>query len=116
MHVVADRTYCYRLVDDADAHRRSTDSCVLAEGLAFTAGPSPNSGRIEVAFSPRSLGPVALAVVDVSGRVVHLEGFPLAAQGAQRRVVEMPTVHAGVYFVQLRQGSRTESARIVVVR
>lgn len=80
-----------------------------------SAGPSAH-GRMTVDFSLPNATPARPELLDVSGR--RLGSIDVGALGIGRHqatVVPDATLHAGVYFVRLRQGTTSRTMRTVLL-
>jgi hypothetical protein len=80
--------------------------------------PSPNPTRREmsVAFVLPAGGPATLELLDVAGRLVeHHEVGGLGAGSHVLALGRATTLHAGLYFVRLRQGGRNLIAKATVI-
>ncbi len=82
--------------------------------------PNPAQERAQVVYSLADPGEIRLEICDVAGRRVRLLADRLEAPGAYTQVWDLvdnsgERVRAGVYFVRLRQGTRTLVHRIIVV-
>jgi hypothetical protein len=96
---------------------RTAASERLADGqrLTFSLRPlNPALGPLVVSFSLASDAPAALAVYDVSGRLVVRRDLGSLGPGSHSlRLGDLPT---GVYVVRLTQGDRSLTSRAVVIR
>jgi hypothetical protein len=79
--------------------------------------PNPASGPFSVTMAIPDPSSATLELVDLSGRVI--ESRSLVPGGPERRSVRFEVserLPAGVYWVRLRQGARTATARVVRIR
>jgi 3',5'-cyclic AMP phosphodiesterase CpdA len=84
-------------------------------------GPNPFSGTVAARVSVSNPGPVSVDVYDVTGKKVRSLFSGRAGTGAERVLWDgnddtgRPAA-SGVYFICLKGGSFTESARVVLLR
>lgn len=80
-------------------------------------GPSPTSDRrLAVELALHDAGPARLELIDVAGRVVRSR--EVGALGSGVHTIDLSgqgPLRAGLYFLRLRQGGRTATARTSVV-
>jgi hypothetical protein len=79
--------------------------------------PNPANGDLAVAFSVTGTAPAALEVLDLAGRRILSRNLGVMSPGNHVVTLgrERPFA-AGVFFVRLTEGSRTLTARGVVIR
>lgn len=110
--------YAYRLAFGAGERRETAGEIELETPPLRTlsvesVSPNPGRGTFTVSFALEGAAPARLEVVDLAGRVVEtraIAGAGRAVLGGERRLP------AGVYLVRIAQGSRTATARAVVLR
>jgi hypothetical protein len=105
------------VLDDASAP--SSEASVDTRTAAFALreiSPNPVSGGAWVHFSLRSGGRATLDVLDVSGRRVSARSLDVGPGDHAVPLAAGAALRPGVYFVRLRQGTESATARAVVVR
>ena len=87
-----------------------------ASGVGVAVRPNPVGGRAEVVVTLASAGVVRVVVLDALGREVAVVLDGDAPAGERVLSVETGGWPAGVYVVRATTGTRTATARLVVVR
>jgi hypothetical protein len=86
-------------------------------GLSLAAPrPNPTSRGMSVRFVLPVMGPATLELLDVTGRLI--EHHEVGAFGAGSHVLELgrgAALHAGLYFVRLRQNGRSVYTKATVI-
>lgn len=82
--------------------------------LVVRARPNPAFGAIRLAFAGGSESVARIEVMDVAGRVVRTEHAP--PQAREVTIGEGATLPAGLYFVRVRRGADTATARVCLMR
>lgn len=99
----------------------SLDVCTLQEGTAsvddvsfndFTLYPNPNNGDFTVRFTSVTGSQIKVAVYDIRGR--QLLNSAYANTGAFEQNLSLGTAEAGVYLVQVQDGERSITKKIIV--
>jgi hypothetical protein len=120
--VAAGQGYSYRLAFGAtDSRTYSSEAQITVPvGPAFAlegARPNPAERDLWISFSLPSSTPATLSLVDIAGRVVsHRDVGGLGAGSHRLNLGDGQSLSAGVYVVVLRQGERTLTQRVSVVR
>lgn len=78
----------------------------------FTVFPNPNAGSFTVQFDTAADGPVQLAVYDMRGRRIYEKAT--ASQGGLFSETITLSAEAGIYIVDVEQGGRKTSKKIVI--
>ncbi len=89
----------------------SIEASNLLDGFSFF--PNPGHRDFKVRFNMLQAGPVALSVVDATGRQVHQQAEELVS-GPQEVQMTLPEVSSGIYFLKLEINGNTYSERFVV--
>ncbi|MFI5371069.1 MAG: T9SS type A sorting domain-containing protein, partial [Candidatus Eisenbacteria bacterium] len=111
--------YCLRW-DDGGTTRYSSEAWVDVPTTAFALhplSPNPSNGDLKVSFTLPEATPATLVLVDVSGR--ELTRMNVGAFGPGSHVADLTAgrrLPAGVYIVELIQGSRRTTLRASIVR
>jgi hypothetical protein len=94
----------------------TTDVGSLPTAFALERLPNPvRGGRLTVTFSLPSDARASLELIDVRGRVVARREVGALGEGSHSVALEGSSRSAGIYFVRLKQGSRSASERVVVL-
>jgi len=76
--------------------------------------PNPNGGTVYVNFTPESLNPIALTLMDMSGKVLHERKITLQIFENQGLQFELPaSLFSGTYIVQLSQDGSIDQSLLV---
>jgi len=91
------------------------------EAGSLTAGPSPFSSRVSIAFALAHAGPVRVAIYDTEGRELRRLHDGAAVAGSTRlewdgRDDRGRPLAAGLYFVRLDLAGTTRSARVLKMK
>jgi len=87
----------------------STDDFALENNFAIY--PNPNNGEFNVKFNATSNN-VSLEVFDIRGRSVYAQGFNNS--GIFNETINLGNVQSGMYLLNVNDGSRTFTKKIVV--
>ena len=88
-----------------------------ALGPLARVSPNPARGRFDVGFSLSESAPVALEVIDLLGRRVLARDEGVLGPGVHALdVARGHPLAPGLYFVRLTAGSRTLTAKAIVLR
>jgi hypothetical protein len=80
-----------------------------------TPWPNPARGQVSVRFTLRDPSPARIELLDLGGR--SLRSMEVRGAGEQvTRIGGLGALPAGLYFIRIAQGMRTESARFAIVR
>ena len=84
--------------------------------LALSCAPNPSTSSATIFVGAPSNAPVSLSVYDPSGRLI--EKLIEAPVGPHGQTIRWETEHlpSGVYFLELRSGSRLATRRVTVIR
>ncbi len=93
-----------------------TEAAPEATPLALGVAPNPARGAAAVTFTLAEAGPARVEVFDVLGRSVAVLVDERRTAGVHTARAALGDVPAGLYFVRLRAGDRTETRRLTVVR
>jgi subtilisin-like proprotein convertase family protein len=83
----------------------------LPDGFALY--PNPNTGAFTVRFNASGSNGVNIAVYDMRGRKIAGQSYGTAA-GVFEQHIALPEVQQGVYLVQVQEGAKTITKKIVV--
>jgi hypothetical protein len=118
--------YCLRAVCASAAERTLGETIYDGRAggtpLLRLRGANPSSGEIEIAFRCGGAGSGEVAVYDAAGRRVRTLARSAHGRGDtgvlawDGRDASGGRVASGLYWVRLIAGSRTETARLVVIR
>jgi hypothetical protein len=120
--VEAGAPYGYRLVlfvQGREAVAGETWLTVPARVELALRGPRPNpsDGALVVAFSLPDDRPARLELLDTAGRRVLEQALGAPGPGEHvARIAAAPSLPPGLYFVRLRHGDRTLTARCAIAR
>jgi hypothetical protein len=79
--------------------------------------PNPAVGSTAISFSLSNESPVSITVYDMMGREqVSVQREETIGSGTHVRMIDLAGVTAGTYYVMLRAGSKTSTAKLVVGR
>lgn len=84
------------------------------DAASLNTWPNPVSDRLNVQLDNRVNGAVAVAIVDMSGRAVHMEKRSMA-MGTNQLAIPVAQLRDGVYTVLVNDGTRTISHRFAKV-
>lgn len=75
--------------------------------------PNPNQGRFTLSFRLKEQGPVSVRIHSIDGRALYHEELPAGAKQYSQEI-DLGDVPAGVYLLEVQQGSQKAVRRIVV--
>jgi uncharacterized repeat protein (TIGR03803 family) len=84
------------------------------DGFSFSACPNPSQGMITVSTGGLFSGSCTVSVFDAAGRAVSHSGE--LHPSANGFVLDLRSLDPGLYFLKLRSGAKTGSARIMIAR
>lgn len=93
---------CY--LQDLNATKFELDNLTIA--------PNPNAGNFNVQFNSTSDKDVIINVYDISGREIFTKTYPNQSLFSQN--IQLNTVQAGVYLVNIQDGNQKSVRKIVV--
>jgi hypothetical protein len=80
----------------------------------LTVYPTPSAdGQVNVRFKTKSRGDALLRLIDLNGKLVYQEKIP-NAQNIIERTIQAPSGVRGMIVLQIQQGSKTYSRRIIL--
>lgn len=85
---------------------------VVANGSGISVTPNPNEGAFQLRLNAGEPGPIAISLIDASGRTVYQESLKVERAGEVKFEVGLPHIPAGIYLLKVRNGSATELSRI----
>ncbi|WP_432672258.1 reprolysin-like metallopeptidase [Flavobacterium sp. SM2513] len=106
-------------VDQGTLNSWSIEVCYLVNLSAqqfelnnLTIAPNPNSGNFNVKFNSTSNQDVLISVYDISGRQIFAKSYPNQSVFTQN--IQLDNVQAGVYLVNVQDGTQKSVRKIVV--
>ena len=96
--------------NDPQPARKEAKKELQLETLKFF--PNPNDGKFTLEFETEKKGEVELSIHDINGRVVYQKNF--SPEGLMTQQVDISKQGAGVYILNLIQGKRGISKKIVI--
>ena len=82
-------------------------------GLAsFEVYPNPSRGNFTVQFNSTSNSTITIAVYDISGRIIFENNYTNTGLFSQN--IQLTTLQAGVYIVNVNDGDKKEAKRIII--
>lgn len=78
----------------------------------LTIAPNPNSGNFNVKFNSTSDQDILITVFDVSGRQIFTKSY--SNQGVFAQNIQLDSVQAGVYLVNIQDGNQKAVRKIIV--
>lgn len=78
--------------------------------------PNPASDRLYVEYDLPAAGPASLRVFDILGRRVMQAEAGFRGAGRHFQALEVASLSAGVYFIQLEADGTTQNRRVVIAR
>jgi len=78
--------------------------------------PNPTSSSISIDYALQNKASVQLNIVDVMGRVVYTENLGTRESGAYSQMVDCSHLPNGFYFVNMKIGQYTKTAKFVVFK
>lgn len=75
--------------------------------------PNPNNGRFKLKFSLKNKGTTVVRVLDAQGKEVFVDTVE-RLEGAYEREIDLTPFGRGLFFLQVAQGSRYHTKKIVV--
>jgi len=101
---------------DADGPALAAPDAAPRVALFVEASPNPARGSVEIRVRAAHEGPVALRLVDVSGRVLRAGALAPGARGEARRTAwDLPGLPSGVYFVVAETPTGRASAKVALL-
>ncbi len=80
----------------------------------FSLSPNPASDRVQIDFSLTEKTPVAVRILDASGRLVFSQNLGALEPGAHQTSWLAGTQHAGLYWVDIQTNAGTKTRKLVV--
>lgn len=111
MVIVRARKVRIEALEDAEAKELGDSKGLQLKDLSYA--PNPNQGRFTLSFRIKEHGPASVRIHSLDGRELFRED--LAADTKQySREIDLGDVPAGVYLLEVQQGSQKAVRRIVV--
>jgi hypothetical protein len=82
-------------------------------GAKYTVYPNPTTGVLSVDFETLSGGNLEVRVLDLAGRVVTRNTIAISA-GSNSFSVDLSSNPAGIYMLQLQEGERVETVKVIL--
>jgi Secretion system C-terminal sorting domain/Cleaved Adhesin Domain len=113
------RHYCVddNLICVDDILITGTDMTGIQEsegGIAFKTYPNPANDVVHISFELVDAAPVTINVYDITGKLVQTEQKGNLSPGYQNLQIDLGSVIAGVYRVELVTGNVRSNSRVVV--
>ena len=88
----------------------------VAEILAkneFTIAPNPTNGHLNVAYKSFSNELINIEVSNILGSTVHKESWNISGVDGNR-TLHLSNLENGVYFINFKQGNKTNTSKVVI--
>lgn len=74
--------------------------------------PNPNSGNFMLEFESPNNDPIDIKITDIKGKQVYKE--TVRGEGHQSKQIDISNESKGAYFIQLQQGKKLSSKKIII--
>ncbi len=75
--------------------------------------PNPNDGKFTLQFNAEANEPIDIRILDLSGKEVYSEHLD-SPQGVYMKELDLTDQDSGVYMLQIRQGSKAVTKKILI--
>jgi hypothetical protein len=103
----------WRLDGSTDGIVEELEIPVQFENAGFGLFPNPAANQVTVEVPMQDETDVAVTIFDMAGKAAHQQHRTLG-KGDNQMVFDLATMPNGVYFVQVRNGERTSTRKLVV--
>jgi hypothetical protein len=97
-------------VNSSASPRLSNENDLSLENISFY--PNPNNGQINLNFQLNEREPVDILLYDQNGSVIYKESV-LNFSGSYSNTIDISDQADGSYFLQIMQGERTYSKKVI---
>ncbi|MEI6407801.1 MAG: M43 family zinc metalloprotease [Bacteroidota bacterium] len=103
----------WRLDGTTDGQITELEIPVQFENAGFGLFPNPAANQVTVEVPMQDEADVAVSIIDMAGKAAQQQHRTLG-KGDNQMVFDLATLPNGVYFVQVRNGERTNTRKLVV--